>query len=405
MAAGSETEGITAAAWGALAAACVGYAVDGFDLLVLGFMLEPISASLGVDRVAASALVTWTLVGAVGGGMLFGLLGDRYGRVRALSWSIMVFAVFTGLCALARDYRELALYRVVAGLGLGGEFGLGMALVAETWPPAWRARACSYVGVGWQFGVLGAAFLAPVLLPHIGWRGVFLLGAFPAILAFLVRRALPEPEMFHAASAGRSAVQRLGALVANGGRIRSTVGMAILCTVQNFGYYGFMVWLPTHLSMDLGYTLTQSSVWIACTVFGMIAGALTFGAAADRFGRRPTFLCYQAGACVALLLYASLRDPLALLCVGVIAGFFVNGMIGGYGALLAELYPTEARATAENLLFNLGRGIGGFGPIAIATLATRFSFDVALACLASLYVIDMLATLFLIPEKRGAPLV
>jgi MFS family permease len=405
MGTGSEEKGITTAAWRALAAACVGYAVDGFDLLVLGFMLEPIAMSLGVDRVAASALVTWTLIGAVGGGVLFGLLGDRFGRVRALSWSIMLFTAFTGLCAFARDYRELALCRALAGLGLGGEFGLGMALVAETWPAAWRARACSFVGVGWQFGVLGAALLTPVLLPHIGWRGVFLLGAVPAILAFLVRRALPEPEIFHAAAAGGSVVQRLGMLVANGERIRSTLGMAILCTVQNFGYYGFMVWLPTHLSVDLGYSLSKSSIWIACAVVGMIAGALAFGAAADRFGRRPTFLFYQASAGMALLFYARIHDPLALLFVGAIAGFFVNGMIGGYGALLAELYPTEARATAENLLFNLGRGFGGFGPMIIGMLATQFSFELALAFLAGLYVVDMLATIFLIPEKRGAPLV
>jgi MFS family permease len=405
MSTDSGETGITKAAWRALAAACVGYAVDGFDLLVLGFMLEPIATSLGVDRVVAAALVTWTLIGAVGGGMLFGLLGDRFGRVRALSWSIIVFAVFTGLCAFARDYRELALYRALAGLGLGGEFGLGMALVAETWPPAWRARACSYVGVGWQFGVLGAAFLAPVLLPHIGWRGVFLLGAVPAIFAFRVRRALPEPQIFHNASSGGSPVETLAALVASGERIRSTVGMAILCTVQNFGYYGFMVWLPTHLSVDLGYTLSKSSIWIACTVVGMIAGALAFGAAADRFGRRPTFLFYQASAGMALLFYASLHDPLALLFVGAIAGFFVNGMIGGYGALLAELYPTAARATAENLLFNLGRGFGGFGPMIIGALATQLSFEAALVFLASLYIIDMLATIFLIPEKRGAPLI
>ena len=401
----SESEKPTVAAWRALAAACVGYAVDGFDLLLPGFMLEPIAASLGVDRVAASGLVTWTLVGAIVGGVLFGLLGDSYGRVRALGWSIIVFAVFTGLCALARDYRELALYRAISGLGLGGEFGLGMALVAETWPPAWRARACSYVGVGWQFGALGATILVPVLLPQIGWRGVFLLGAVPAIFAFFVRRALPEPEIFHASPPGRNLVQTLGTLVATNDGRRTTVGMAILCAVQNLGYYGFMVWLPTHLSTDLGYSLTRSSIWTACTVVGMIAGALAFGAAADRFGRRPAFLVYQASACIALLFYARLHDPFPLLVAGAIVGFFVNGMIGGYGALLAELYPTEARATAENVLFNLGRGVGGLGPMIIGTLATQFSFGAALAFLAMLYVIDMIATIFLIPEKRGAPLV
>ena len=136
----------------------------------------------------------------------------------------------------------------------------------------------------------------------------------------------------------------------------------------------------------------------------MALGIWLFGIAADRFGRKPTFLFYQAGAVVMVFVYAHLSTPFALLIGGAVMGVFVNGMIGGYGALISELYPTEARATAQNVLFNIGRAVGGFGPVVVGALAARYSFGAALGLLASIYLLDILATLFLIPERRGAAL-
>src|SRR5579862_5959439 len=174
-------------AWKALLGSGLGYAMDGFDLLILGFMLRTIASDLHLSQAQSASLVTATLIGAVLGGIGFGMLSDRLGRVRVLTWTIVLFAVFTGLCAFARGYWDLLLYRTIAGTGLGGEFGVGMALVAEAWPASKRARASSYVGLGWQFGVLIAALLTPLLLPVIGWRGMFALGVFPAIIAFFIR--------------------------------------------------------------------------------------------------------------------------------------------------------------------------------------------------------------------------
>src|ERR1700744_2903401 len=136
----------------ALAASAVGYAMDGFDLLILGFMLRAISAELHLTPPQAGSLVTWTLIGAVVGGIVFGILSDYYGRVRVLTWTILLFAIFTGLGAVAQGYWDLLAYRTIAGLGLGGEFGIGMALVAEAWPPAERGRASGPLGGRWQGG-------------------------------------------------------------------------------------------------------------------------------------------------------------------------------------------------------------------------------------------------------------
>jgi MFS family permease len=388
----------------ALFASAIGYAMDGFDLLILGFMLRAISADLHLTPPQAGSLITWTLIGAVAGGIIFGILSDYYGRVRVLTWTILLFAVFTGLCAFAQGYWDLLIYRTIAGLGLGGEFGIGMALVAEAWPASKRARACSYVALGWQAGVLCAALLTPALLPSIGWRGMFLVGLIPGVVAFAVRWYVGEPKIFTDRVAKPRTMAPLRMLVKDVPTTKISLGMFILCSVQNFGYYGVMIWLPSYLSTRFGFGLTQSALWTAVTILGMAFGIWVFGVFADKVGRRPALLTFQAGAFVMVLIYSQLVDATALLVAGAVMGLFVNGMLGGYGALLSELYPTEARATAENVLFNLGRGVGGFGPFVVGALAVSYSFAVAIALLATIYLIDIVATLLLIPERKGQPL-
>jgi MFS family permease len=373
----------------ALAASAVGYAMDGFDFLILGFMMSAIARDLGLSATAGASLATFTLIGAVIGGFVFGMLADAYGRVRVLSLTILIFAVFTGLSAFAQGYWDLVAYRTIAGLGLGGEFGIGMALVAEAWPASQRARASSYVGLGWQAGVLAAALITPLLLPLIGWRGMFLVGLIPALASFFIRRSVGEPELFRRKQATGFPVRLL---VKDAATTRISLGMLILCSVQNFGYYGLMIWMPNYLARQFGFSLTQSAVWTSVTILGMGFGIWLFGELADRLGRRPIFMAYQVGAFVMVVVYSQLNNPTALLIGGAIMGLFVNGMLGGYGALMSELYPTKVRATAQNVLFNLGRGVGGFGPVVIATLAGAYSFSAAIALLALIYLVDIAAT-------------
>jgi len=391
-------------AWKALAGSSLGYAMDGFDLLILGFMLRTIASDLNLSPAQSASLVTATLIGAVIGGIGFGMLSDRLGRVRILTWTIVVFAVFTGLCAFAQGYWDLLFYRTLAGVGLGGEFGIGMALVAEAWPASKRARASSYVGLGWQTGVLVAAIATPLLLPVIGWRGMFALGVFPAVAAYFIRASLHEPEVFVEKSKDHPKESALHLLVKDSETAKLSFGMIILCSVQNFGYYGVMIWLPNYLSTRFGFALTQSATWTYVTLAGMALGIFMFGHIADRIGRRPAFFSYMSGAAVMVLIYSRLTDPYQLLVVGAIMGFFVNGMLGGYGALISELFPTAARATAQNVLFNIGRGVGGFGPVVVGAIAAAYSFETAIALLATLYVLDILAMWLLIPERRGAQL-
>ena len=395
--------------WKALIGSAVGYAMDGFDLLILGFMLSAISADLNLTPAQSGSLVTWTLIGAVVGGILFGALSDRYGRVRVLTWTIVLFAVFTGLCAIAQGYWDLLIYRTIAGIGLGGEFGIGMALAIEAWPAKHRAKAASYVALGWQVGVLAAALLTPVLLPHIGWRGMFVVGIFPAFVAWYLRTRLHEPEIFsqkqtELSTQKISKLESFQLLVKDKSTTKVSLGIVVLTSVQNFGYYGIMIWMPNFLSKQLGFSLTKSGLWTAVTVCGMMAGIWIFGRLADRIGRKPSFLLFQLGAVISIITYSQLTDPTAMLVAGAFLGMFVNGMMGGYGALMAEAYPTEARATAQNVLFNLGRAVGGFGPVVVGAIVSAYSFSIAIAFLAVIYVIDMVATVFLVPELKGKEL-
>ena len=388
----------------AMLASVTGYAMDGFDLLILGFMLPAISSEFSLSSSQSGSLVTWTLIGAVLGGVIFGPISDRFGRIRVLTFTILMFSVFTGLCAFAQGYWDLLIYRTLAGIGLGGEFGIGMALIAEAWPAEKRNRASAYVGMGWQLGVLLAAFLTPLLLDVIGWRGMFLVGLLPALASFLIRRTMGEPEAFVKSAStdnGGSLFSRIKLLFRDKATTKASLGIFILCSVQNFGYYGLMIWMPSYLSKNFGFSLTKSGLWTAVTVIGMTFGIWLFGVLSDRFPRWKIFLIYQVGAVVMVVCYAQLSDPTLMLFAGAVMGMFVNGMIGGYGGLISDLYPVRVRATAQNLLFNMGRGVGGFGPLVIGMLVAQVSFTAAISLLAAIYLLDIFATLFLLPKKQG----
>lgn len=413
--------------WKMMYASVAGYAMDGLDMLILSFAMTAIIKEFGLSFADAGLIATYTLIGAVLGGWIFGIMADYVGRVKVFALTIVVFSIFTGLCAIATSVTELNIYRFLAGLGLGGEFGIGMTLVAETWPAAKRARATAGVAVGWQLGVVLAAVLAALVIPHYGWRGLFAIGVLPALFAAWARRGIPEPDLWVNRKMIKEAIQQkvakgeslteteqeiynkankfpLSHLFAGSRKTVTTFALTIMTSVQNFGYYGIMIWLPTILMQKHNLTLNKTTTWMVVTVIGMIIGIFLFGQIADRVGRKPAYISFYIGSAASVYIYSTLSDPMHLLIGGAILGFFCNGMMAGYGALLSEHYTTDARSTAQNFIFNSGRAVGGFAPVIIGMLAAQYTLNGALALLAVMYLAAGVNVFFLVPETKDAKL-
>lgn len=410
--------------WKIMWASIIGYAMDGLDVLILSFAMAAIVSEFGLTLGEGGMIATYTLIGTVLGGYIFGIFADWWGRVHTFSFTIIIFSIFTGACAFADNAVHLDILRFLAGLGLGGEYGIGMTLVSETWPGAKRARATAGVAMGWQAGAVLAAILAAVVLPDYGWRGLFLVGVLPALLAAWARHGIKEPpmwvqrkEMKKALQARKDAGEKLTAeeeeqlteakkfplahLFADKKTTITTIALTIMTSVQNFGYYGIMVWLPMILLKEHGLTTKSMSGWMIVTVIGMIAGIFVFGWLCDRLGRKKPYLLFYVCAAAMVYIYVNLGTPIALLFGGAFLGFFCNGMMAGYGTLLSENYTTDARSTAQNFIFNTGRAVGGFAPVIIGTIAQTNGFNTAFVLLSAVYLAAAVNVLFFVKDTKG----
>ena len=410
--------------WKIMWASIIGYAMDGLDVLILSFAMAAIVSEFGLTLGEGGLIATYTLIGTVLGGYLFGIFADYFGRVHTFSLTIIIFSIFTGACAFADNVTHLNILRFLAGLGLGGEYGIGMTLVSETWPADKRARATAGVAMGWQAGAVLAAILAAVVLPDYGWRGLFLVGVVPALLAAWARHGIKEPpmwvkrkEMKKELAARKERGETLTAeeeeqleeakkfplahLFASPSKTVTTLSLTVMTSVQNFGYYGIMVWLPMILLKEHGLTTKSMSGWMIVTVIGMIAGIYVFGYLCDRLGRKVPYLIFYICAAAMVYIYVNLGTPVALLFGGAFLGFFCNGMMAGYGTLLSENYTTDARSTAQNFIFNTGRAVGGFAPAIIGALAQSHGFSAAFALLSCVYVAAAVNVLFFIKDTKG----
>lgn len=410
--------------WKIMWASIIGYAMDGLDVLILSFAMAAIVSEFGLTLGEGGMIATYTLIGTVLGGYIFGIFADWWGRVHTFSLTIIIFSIFTGACAFADNAVHLDILRFLAGLGLGGEYGIGMTLVSETWPGAKRARATAGVAMGWQAGAVLAAILAAVVLPDYGWRGLFLVGVLPALLAAWARHGIKEPpmwvkrkEMKKALQARKDAGEKLTAeeeeqlteakkfplahLFDDKKTTITTIALTIMTSVQNFGYYGIMVWLPMILLKEHGLTTKSMSGWMIVTVIGMIAGIFVFGWLCDRLGRKKPYLLFYVCAAAMVYIYVNLGTPIALLFGGAFLGFFCNGMMAGYGTLLSENYTTDARSTAQNFIFNTGRAVGGFAPVIIGTIAQTNGFNTAFVLLSAVYLAAAVNVLFFVKDTKG----
>jgi len=387
-------------------ASVAGLTLEGMDIMFISFAMTMIIAEFNIDLATGGLISSITNVGMLLGGIIFGVLADKYGRVKVFTYTVILFAIGTALTGLATSIEQVYLFRFIAGIGAGGEYGIGMALVAEAWPKNKQGRASSYVSVGAQYGVILAALLSAVILPTLGWRALFFVGVIPVIFAFIVRKNLDESPEWLAAQKNKKASKKAekGKLVQLFETPRTaitTISLIIMATVQIAGYNGLMIWLPSMLQQSQGLSVSGSALWTISTAVGMIIGMLTFGLFLDRFGAKRAFGIFLLASACAVFLYSYATGSAGVLIGGAIVGFFSNGMFAGYGALIGSLYPVQIRSTATNTIFNFGRAIGGFSPMLVGYILQSYDMKVAMLYLAGLYCISFIVMLMLKKEHIG----
>jgi MFS family permease len=338
--------------------------------------------------------------------VLFGIAADQWGRVRALSISILTYSFCTAMLATSTNVTELVIWRTLVGFGLGGEWAAGSTLVAEVWPAHSRGRAIGWMQSGWAIGYLLAAGLATLILPRFGWRVLFACGALPALFVFWIRRNLVEHETMPAAAI--SPWRLVGTLFSPGHREKTALA-TLLATLVLFAYWGLFTWVPAFLATPVeqggaGLDVLRSSGWVIWMQVGSFFGYTSFGYFSDAYGRRPTFLVYVVAAAIVVGLYARLASsPFGLIFLGPAVGFFGHGYFSVFGALLSEIFPGHLRATALAFCYNTGKALSAFAPLAIGYIADQAGVGQALG-LTGAFFLASAVVIWLLPETRGKEL-
>ncbi|HUL71574.1 MAG TPA: MFS transporter [Vicinamibacterales bacterium] len=389
----------------ALIAGGLGWMLDSFDVSLYALVLPALMQSLSLDQTTAGSMQSVMLVAAAVGGLVFGVLADRWGRTRALMLSVLLYSIFTAACGLAQTAAELAVFRILLGLGMGGEWASGAALVSETWPDEHRGKALGLMQSSWALGLILAAIANWIVQDVFGWdwRAVFFIGVLPALFTLWVQRRVEEPACWHKARSSGAPVSIRQAI--GGPMLGITAALSLMNACTLFGYWGFNTWVPSFLRAPaetggVGLSNAMMNGFIIVNNIGMWLGYVTFGLIADAVGRKRSYVSYLLIASALVLAYTSTRSPAVLLALGPVTAFFATGYFGGFGAVTAEIYPTAVRATAQGFTYNIGRIVSAFAPTLAGTIARTHGYPAALS-LASAAFIAAAMFWFFIPETKG----
>ncbi|HEV8630382.1 MAG TPA: MFS transporter [Thermoanaerobaculia bacterium] len=372
------------------------------SLMLMTFVLEPIKKAFGPSEIEL-AWLTGLAIGATGvGGFVFGALADRAGRRPSMAIALLAFAAGNLASALAPSFAALAAARVLAGLGIGGAWGAGQAMIGETFPPALRGRYAAYAQSGAPLGLGLATVVGTFVAPLIGWRGAFGLGVLPLLLLLLLP-AVPESDVWHAAGRGHG----LGAIARS--LVSSPVGSLflrclVLTTLAMSNYYFMLTWLPRYLQVERGLSLARSGWATLAFVAGAVLGYPAFGFAADVRGRRIAFTLFSLLTAGALLMFTVFYPLIAghprLVLVFLFAAGVGTGIWSLFGPMMAEVFPTRVRGSAMSIIMNSTRGVQFVAPVVIAAVAPLWGMAGGIA-LAAGFAVLAAAWVWTLPETRG----
>jgi MFS family permease len=408
--------------------AYLGWVFDLMDVFLMVLVKDRAMAELLGPGASQRDIGVWggwalgiTLVGWSVGGLLFGMIADRWGRTRTMALTILIYSVFTGLTGLAQTPTQLLILRLIAALGIGGEWGAGASMIAEVFPKASRAMAAGILQ-----SAAGTGFFAAILLEYLvggNWRYAFFGGAIPAFLALVVRLGLHEPEVWVSAKAKTGAgAKGVGSLVAVFAepelrrRLLFATGLAI---IGIFAYWGTNFWVNSRFTELLraqgvapGAIASGVRRGLIVLNLGNMTGFLSFIPLTNRLGRRTAFALFHAGAVISMpAAYLLSNDYTTGLVLFFIAGLFTSGIYSGYTIYFPELFPTRVRATGASFCYNVGRIVAAPGPVLMGWLTGALQSSVtagqtiayAGAIMGCFYALAFAIIPFL-PETRGLDL-
>ncbi len=377
----------------ALLAASLGWMLDSFDVMLYALVLASLIAEFHMSKATAGVLGSITLVAAALGGMAFGVVADRFGRTRALMASVLIYAVFTAACGLAHSVLQLAVFRVLLGFGMGGEWASGASLVSESFPGEVRGKALGLMQSAWAVGYALAALVVWAVLPRYGWRAVFFVGILPAFMTLWIRRNVEEPEAWRAVKSEQTG-RGFKALFASP-LLVLTLGLTAMNACCLFAWWGFNLWVPAYLSLapgkgGIGLPGGRMTAIVVFMQVGMWLGYVTFGYLSDRFGRVRTYAAYLAAASVLMLAFGGTRAPWVLFGLAPFVAFAATGYFSGFAALTAEVYSSRIRATAQGFTYNTGRITSAAAPFLVGSFADRHGFRSAFVIAAGAFALAAL---------------
>jgi len=372
--------------------------------MLYALVLGQVQREMHLSAAMSGAMMSAMLISAAVGGMAFGWVADRFGRVRALTLSICVYSVSTAMCGLTHSGFQLMFCQMLLGLGMGGEWASGAALVAETWPDRHRGKALALVQSSWAVGyALGAAVVA-LVMPHFGWRAVFFAGIAPALVTLWFQHGLQEPEAWQRVRAPKV---RVGQLF-HGSLGRGVIVCATMNAASLFAWWGLFTWVPRYLSMSTaegghGMSIVRTSLWTIVMQCGTFLGYISFGFLADRFSRKYTYITYLLVAAALVPVLAFVRNPVALLVIGPLVGFFGTGYFSGFSVIASELFPTSLRGTAMGFVYNIGRIASAAAPFVIGRFSETAGLSAALCITSAAFLLAaLIATALRSPQPQPA---
>ncbi|HEO0628212.1 TPA: MFS transporter [Streptococcus agalactiae] len=382
--------------WRALIAAIVASGTDDLNITFLAFSMSTIITDLHLSAAQAGWIGTITNLGMLVGGLIFGLLADRYNKFKVFKWTILIFSIATGLVFFTTNLSYLYIMRFIAGIGVGGEYGIAIAIMAGIVPANKMGRISSLNGIAGQVGSISSALLAGWLAPALGWRGLFLFGLLPIVLVLWMQFAIDDKDIldqYNTDADDEPLDISIKALFDTPVLATQSLALMVMTTVQIAGFFGMMNWLPTIIQTNLNVSVKNSSLWMIATILGMCLGMLVFGQLLDKFGPRLVYGCFLLSSAICVYLFQFATTMHSMIIGGAVVGFFVNGMFAGYGAMITRLYPHHIRSTANNLILNVGRAIGGFSSVIIGMILDVSNVSMVMLFLASLYIVSFLSML------------